>query len=274
MDRRLTPANGRVAHTSLRGVVEADRFVDGDWARVAHPFCELLRAPDGDRDRQLLLGARVLVLERRDGYAFVQAERDGYVGYMPEDALGPDIAPTHRVAAPASHLYPVPDLKVRERAALSLGAEVRIVGQEGRYSETDQGLFVPTVHLKPVSDKEPDRVSVAESLLGTPYLWGGNTRDGLDCSALVQLSCWACGIACPGDSDQQEQQLGRALDPDEPLLRGDLVFWKSHVAMIVDAQTILHANAGSMSVRYEGLAETQARVLAAGDGPVTSFRRL
>lgn len=274
MDRRETPANGRVAHTSLRGTVQADRFTEGEMARIAAPLADLLAAPDGARDRQLLMGARVLVLERRDGWAFAQRPLDGYVGYVAEAALGPDAAPTHRVAAPATHLYPAAALKRREVALLSLGAHLTIVGQTGPWAETDGGLFVAARHLRPVETVEADPVTVAESLLGTPYLWGGNSRNGIDCSGLVQAACHACGIACPGDADLQQARLGHPLAETEPLRRGDLVFWKGHVALMVDAGTILHANANAMAVTYEPFAAAVARILAGGEGPVTARKRL
>lgn len=273
MDRRETPANGRVAHTSLRGTVQADRFTEGEPARVATPIADLLASPEGARDRQFLMGTRVLVLERRDGWAFVQRPLDGYVGYLAEAALAPDVAPTHRVAAPATHLYPAANLKLREVALLSLGAQLTIVGQTERWAETDDGRFVPVMHLRPVITVERDPVTVAEAFLGTPYLWGGNSRNGIDCSGLVQAACCACGIACPADSDQQMARLGRPLADDEVLRRGDLLFWKGHVALMSDTETILHANGAAMAVTHEPYVAAVARILAAGEGPVIARKR-
>ncbi len=273
MDRRLTPANARVAHVSLRGQVTADRFVEGDWALIAAPLADLEASPGGARDRQLLAGARVLVLERRDGHAFVQAARDGYVGYVAEAALGPDTTPSHWVVVPATHLYPAPTLKRRELARLSFGAALRVTGTEGKFAAVDGG-YVPAVHLRPIADRAGDLVTVAEGFLGTPYLWGGNSRDGIDCSGLVQISAWACGLDCPGDSDLQMERFGRPLAPEEPLRRGDLLFWRGHVAIAVDAERLIHANGHAMAVSYEGRAEAVERILAAGEGPVLARKRI
>lgn len=273
MDRRETPANGRVAHLSLRGQVEAADFVEGEAARVAVPLTDLCAAAGGARDRQVLMGARVTVLERHGGWAFVQARADGYVGYVVEGALGPDAAATHRVAVAATHLYPAANLKLREVAALSFGARLTVVGLTDRWAETDAGLFVPAMHLAPEGTVEPDPVAVAELFLGTPYLWGGNSRAGIDCSGLAQAACLACGIPCPGDSDLQRARVGRALSDNEPGQRGDLVFWKGHVAIMTDAATILHANGAAMAVTREDYAAACARILAAGDGPVLARRR-
>ena len=272
-DRRLTPANGRVAAAELRGTVTAERYVAGEWARVRAPLADLLAAPGGGRDRQLAKGERFEVLERRDGYAFGRCARDGYVGYLAEAELGPDAAPTHRVAAPATHLYPAPDLKTRELCALSIGAFLNIRAEHGRFAETDGGQFVPTAHIRPVAAPEPDPVAVAERLLGSPYLWGGNGHGGLDCSALVQIACLACAIPCPGDSDLQETQLGTALAADAPLRRGDLVFWRGHVGWITAPGTLLHANAHHMAVAREPLDTAAARIETAGGGAITRRRR-
>jgi cell wall-associated NlpC family hydrolase len=269
-DRRLTPANGRVAAAQLKGRVAAERYVEGEAAAVAVPVADLLAAPDGARDRQLLLGEPVTVYERRDGWAFVQAEKDGYVGYLDAAALSGAAAPTHRVAARATHVYPGPDIKRRETTALSLGARLTVTGAEGRFAPTPLG-FVPLVHLAPLEVPETDPVAVAERFLGAPYLWGGNSASGIDCSGLVQAALLACGIACPGDSDMQAA-LG--VDAEGPPRRGDLLFWKGHVALVRDAGTLIHANAHHMAVAVEGIEAATVRIAAQGDGPVTAHRRV
>lgn len=274
MDRRLTAANGRVAALRLRGTVEALRFVTGEPKAVAMPVVDLLAAPGGARDRQLLLGAEVTVYEERAGWAFVEATRDGYVGYVEAKALAAPVSATHVVAAPASHLYPVPDMKTHELGWLSFGSRLRIVGAVGAFYETAGGAFVPRVHLRPVNRPLSDPATVAQLFFGAPYLWGGNSIRGIDCSGLVQAALLACGRDCPGDSDLQEAALGAVLADSEPLRRGDLLFWKGHVAMTVDGQTLIHANAHHMAVTYEPVAAAAARIAAAGGGEVTSRRRL
>lgn len=259
-DRRLTAANGRVAQLSLKGQVTADAYVAGEWARVIVPLANLLRRPDGPRDRQLLLGDRVLVLETRDRHAFVQAEKDGYCGYLTLEAVGADVTPTHWVAAPATHLYATASIKRREIATLSLGARLAIIAEAAQFFETSDGLFVPRQHLLPVTETLDDPAHVAEMFFGTPYLWGGNSRAGIDCSGLVQAALLACGIACPGDSDLQFGALGRVLSQGESTRRGDLFFWKGHVAVAVDESRIIHANGFHMAVSYEGIADAMARI--------------
>lgn len=272
-DRRLTPANGRVAHVSLQGTVAAKRYVTGEPARIAAPLADLLARPGGPRDRQVLMGERVTVLDHDGGFAFVQAEKDGYCGYLPEAALAGDRAPTHWVAAPATWLYRAPDLKTPEVASLTMGARLAIVAEHPRFLETADGLFVPRPHLRPLGDRAADPAAVAESFLGTPYLWGGNSRAGIDCSGLVQAALLACGIPCPGDSDMQETCVGTPLPEAAPLRRGDLLFWKGHVAMAVSPDRLIHANGFQMAVGYEGIAEAVARIAAQGEGPVTARRR-
>lgn len=274
MDRRLTPANGRVAHESLRGQVEAARFVPGAWHRVTAPVADLLAAPGGARDRQVLFGQRVLVLEEVAEHAFVQAEHDGYVGYVARAALGPDAAATHWVSAAATHLYPVPDFRRHELAMLSLGAQVTVLADHGVFVETDAGQFLIARHLSPLGVRATDPVTVAEAFLGTPYLWGGNSRLGIDCSGLVQAAFEACGHPCPGDSDQQAASLGTVLDESVPLRRGDLLFWSGHVALVAGPDLVLHANGNDMAVAFEGLQAAIDRLARQGDGPVTVRRRV
>lgn len=270
-DRRRLAANGRVAAERLRGQIEAERFVRGEARQVAVPVADLLAAPGGRRERQVLLGARLTVYEARDGWAFVEAT-DGYVGYLPEGVLAAPVEVTHRVRARATHLYPEANFKARELDSLSLGSRVRVVAEGERFLETDQG-FVPRAHVAPLGEFEADPVAVAERLLGTPYLWGGNSAFGIDCSGLVQIGLMACGIACPGDSDMQEAELGVDLG-NRSLRRGDLVFWKGHVAWMADEDRLLHANVHHMAVAYEGLDEALARIERQGDGTVTAMKRL
>ncbi len=276
MDRRVTPANGRVALSGLRGQVEAERFVDGEPRRVAVPVVDLLRAPSGSRDLQLQLGQPVTLIEERDGWAFVQSDVQGYVGYLPATALTAAVpAPSHMVRGRMTHAYSQPDFKSAEAAALSFGAQVLVTDVTDRFALTQLG-FVPLRHLTPL-DALPlatHLVDIAERFLDTPYLWGANTAFGIDCSGLVLLAHRACGLPCPRDSDQQEATLGETLPPGTPPLRGDLLFWKGHVAWVADPQTLLHANAFHMAVALDPMAEAIARIAAQGDGPVTRHARL
>jgi cell wall-associated NlpC family hydrolase len=271
MDRRLTPANGRAALESVRGMVDAERFVPGESALMTAPLTDLCREPGGARERQVLMGDAVTVVDRHDGWAFVQTAKDGFCGYVPESTVGPHEEATHWVAAPATHLYPEPALKVRERAALTMNARLRVIGESGKWLETSRG-WVPGIHLKPLGEWHKDPVAVAQTFLGVPYLWGGNSRSGLDCSGLVQAALMACGKACPGDSDLQ-LALGVSVGEKQALKRGDLIFWKGHVAMAMNADHMIHATAAFMAVVVEQTRSAIKRINEAGDGPVIARRR-
>jgi hypothetical protein len=271
MDRRFWPATERVAHSTLRGKIEGVAFTDGAAFEVGMPLVDLLRAPDGPRERQLPRGTGFTVVEEVGGWVFGFVTRDGYCGWLRRGALFGTRPATHWVASVGTHLYAEP----RVQAAcdvMPMGARLRFLGQANGYAEVDGG-FVPASHLRPLEDWLTDPVAVAERFLGTPYLWGGNSRAGVDCSGLVQLSLHACGQDCPADSDLQ-QVLGTDISPDAPLLRGDLLFWKGHVAMVVDGVRLIHANGHSMDVAYEGIDACIARIKDQTGGDVTARRRL
>ncbi|SEH67696.1 NlpC/P60 family protein [Methylobacterium sp. 275MFSha3.1] len=282
LDPRLTPARPHVADLRLRDRVAAARYVAGTRRRVTVPSAPLRRAPAADAglDTEALLGDAVDLYDTASGFAFVQLARDAYVGYLPAESLGPaDPEPTHRVTALRTFLYPEPDLKRPVLGHLSLGARLAATGEAGAYLETPGG-YVFARHCAPVEAREPDYAATAARLAGTPYLWGGRTSLGLDCSGLVQLCLDAAGLPCPRDADMQERALGQALtfDPARPevagLRRGDFVFWRGHVGLMVDPETLIHANGHHMAVAAEPLAGAVARIAAHSFGAVTGIRRL
>lgn len=272
-DRRLTPANGRVAARHLQGQVEAEVFVAGEPASIGQTVVDLCATPAGKRDRQLLMGATVTVYERRDGWAFVQAKQDGYVGYVREAALSAPATPTHRVATPATHAYEGESFKSKDLLHLPFGATLTVTAERQKMFETPLG-YIPKKHLRPLEKPLKDPATVAQLYFGVPYLWGGNSTLGVDCSGLVQAAYHACGHLCQGDSDLQRDGLGQFLPDHAALQRGDLIFWKGHVAMMVDSETMIHANAHHMATVYEGLEQATLRIKAQGDGDILARKRV
>lgn len=282
LDTRLNAARPDLADARLRGRVEALRFDEGRPARVCVPVADLLRAPraDASLDTQLLLGDAVRVFETRGGYAWVQVARDGYVGYLDDDALAEAADEhTHAVAVPRTFAYRAPDMKLPRSHALSLGAQVRVVDyaetRGTRYARLSTGEAMVACHLQPAGTNAEDYVAVAETLLRTPYLWGGTSAFGIDCAGLVQLSLRMAGRDAPRDSDMQAAGLGEPIDAGggcESLRRGDLVFWRGHVAIMVDGETMIHANGHTMDVALEPLRDAVARI-GYLYGPPTGFRR-
>jgi len=274
-DPRTTPAQPDVAAKHLEGEVTAARFVEGEEREVIHEQAPVRAepAPDAPLVTEALMGERITIYKSNDeGWAWGQLADDGYVGWLPANALlAPREAPTHKVTALRTLAFPGPSIKLPAVAMPPLGARLAVLREQDRFAVSPLG-FLPARHLAPLGHRETDFVALAERFLGAPYLWGGKTNHGLDCSGVVQISLNACGIACPRDSDMQERALGVPVNVKD-LRRGDLVFWKGHVAIVRDPTTFVHANAFHMAVALEPIAEAIARIAAAGS-EITSVKRL
>jgi cell wall-associated NlpC family hydrolase len=295
LDPRTTPARPDLAALHLKGKVAAARFVAGAELEVRDAQASVRRepSPDAPLDTEALHGERVTVYdENGEGWYWGQLVSDSYVGWIPANALrAPGPPPTHRVAALRTFVFPGRSIKAPPLDALSFGSRVAVKsphptlprerGRVGWGSDSTEltdlasGFYIPTRHLAPLASREPDFVAVAERFVGVPYLWGGKTSLGIDCSGLVQIALTASGVACPRDSDMQEQALGSPLPTDDlaGLRRGDLIFWKGHVAIVRDERSIVHANAFHMAVAIEPTAEALPRIAGAG-GQLVSIKRI
>jgi len=282
-DRRRHPVRPDLAAVDYEGQVEAARFAEGTVYQVVADRLDMRAEPRPDLsiDTEVLRGEWITVYKTTpEGWAWGQLDTDGYVGWVSQDGLGPVTPATHRVRALRTYRYPGPDLKHPPLGLMSIGSQVSVVAETQTrglsYAQLQDGSFVVTKHLVSLDDVEADWVRTAEAFLGTPYLWGGRTSLGLDCSALVQLAAQTGGHVLPRDSDMQEAEAGVEIPADDvgAFRRGDLLFWKGHVGIVAGPNKLLHANGHTMSVAYEELDRAIERIAATEWGQLTKARRL
>ena len=279
-DPRLHAWREDLADIRLRGRVPSARFVEGRPAMVAVPVASVHRRPQRGApvDTQLLFGDRLKILDRDGDWCWIQSDHDSYTGYVAAGCLSENLlTPTHLVAAARTFVYPEPELRTPPMTALSMGSRLAVTGVTERrgtcYCELATGGHVFAGHLVEAGFRLADHVEAAERLIGTPYLWGGTSAFGIDCSGLVQLSLRMAGRSVLRDSDMQEASLGIAPGDDEPVRRGDFLFWPGHVAIAAADDRLLHANGYTMQVSLEPMAEALARI-AGKYGPPRGRRRL
>jgi cell wall-associated NlpC family hydrolase len=278
-DPRLTPARPDLAAKYLEGKVKAVRFVAGEEFEIVEAIAPLREQPSSDAmlQTQALKGERVTIYDRNgEGWAWGQLNNDGYVGWLPDRALAkPTAAPTHKITALRTFAFPGPSIKLPPVETLLMGTTITVLRDDGVFAVTQEGWYLPLRHVGGLNRNEDDFVGVAERFVGTPYLWGGKSSLGIDCSGLVQIALTAAGTGCPRDSDMQQDGLGRTLDAAQSrhLQRGDLIFWKGHVAIARDAGSLVHANAYHMATAIENTAAAITRIKASGS-EITAIKRL
>jgi cell wall-associated NlpC family hydrolase len=278
-DRRCNAYRDDLAAECLRGQVSAPRYAVGEARQVVDAAAPLRGAPDANASwtTEALFGERLTVYDEHEGWAWAQLAGDGYVGYLPAAALSSSVRQsTHRVKAVGTSLYPSANVKANPCLHLSMNAALSVAQMGESFARLGDGRFLPAAHIAAHDQFAPDFVAVAQAFVGVPYVWGGKTRLGVDCSGLLQVACHAAGHACPRDSDMQRAQVGEAVPFGEDLgglVRGDLVFWPGHVGIMLDPHRLLHANAHHMAVAIEPLRTTADRIARTGS-TITAVKRL
>lgn len=277
LDPRLNAYRSDIADAGLEGRVASGKFIDGELRQIIDPIVNIHAAPHSDAQctSQALYGERMTVFEDREGWAWGQLGHDGYVGYLSGGSLSPDLTkPTHAVAVLSTYLYTAPGIKTQPVVAVYLNSSMAVSDIDGDFARLADGRYIWAHHLRLLGDHADDPACVAEQFQYVPYLWGGKSQAGLDCSGLVQLSYHAAGRDCPRDSDMMHAAIGEPLliNDLDGLQRGDLVFWKGHIGMMLDAERLVHANGYHMSTVIEPLRDAVDRI-GKMFGPVTGFRR-
>lgn len=277
LDKRRHPFRPDLAAAYLEHRVTADRYTHPKRQLVLSETASIRAQPDANSMQisELLAGEPVDVYETRDGWCWCQGVLDGYTGYVAAQELGEAAgAATHIVCARLSHLFPEPSIKVPPAGRATLGARIHVVSMSGKFATLANGLSIIASHIRPLGKPERDPLDIAVRFMGAPYLWGGRSTLGLDCSGLVQVAHQGCGLLPPRDSDMLAEELGDPVSiPDGPegLKRNDVVFFPGHCMFADGEGGLVHANATHMMVTHEPAAAVFKRTRG-GWGSVTAVR--
>ncbi|WP_375676334.1 MULTISPECIES: NlpC/P60 family protein [unclassified Bartonella] len=278
-DPRLHAFRDDLADQRLETEITAQRFVQGEKRRVNTAVAGLFKenSKKSERQTECLFGEELLIFEQGETMSWGQSLKDGYVGYIDTKVLCTStIKQTHVVSVPRTFKYLHADLRGPIVSPLSMGSKVSVVDEievrDTMYSILENGTAIITSHLSPIGRVYEDYVTVAETFIRTPYLWGGVSGFGIDCSGLIQLSMMMTDQIVLRDTDMQQETIGSPLTDTDKLQRGDLIFWKDHVAIMVDHANIIHANGFSMDVMIEPLEKAITRIAKKNQYPIAKRR--
>ena len=265
LDARVNAVRPDLVDIALAGTVIAPRFAAG-VAMSCGPSVAMLHAAPGDdamATSALLPGENFIVFDLAHGWAWGQCVHDAYVGWVRATALCPAVTTTHRVTVATTVVFTAPDIKAGVAATLPLNARITVSEDDASGDfVTALGGYIHRRHISPLATTSNDPARLALGFVGSPYVWGGRTRDGIDCSGLIQAVLIASGIKCPRDSDQQANAFPAIGNGDRR--RGDLIVFPGHIGILADAETMIHANAYWMATVVEPLADAAKRLTPTG----------
>jgi hypothetical protein len=240
--------------------------------RILSPVADTREVPDasalrGKFESQLVFGEDFLVEEESGDWCRGTCSHDGYAGWIEAKHLGDSLPPsTHIVTATRTHVYRDASIKSPLLTTLSFGSRVSSNLSDEKFLCLEGGGWIYAQHLSPISSVEPDYVATALKFIETPYLWGGRSAFGIDCSGLVQVAFARASIKTARDTEEQFATIGT---PVATPVRGDIIFFKGHVGIMTDEKDILHANAFHMKVTIEPL-----NTVANRSGGILAMKRL
>lgn len=246
-----------VVERALADEIGAMRYVEPRTLECVAPRAPIRRDADTHAEAvsELLFGEAFEIADVKDGFALGRCRHDRYIGWVAFDALAlPGAEPTHRITVRRAPVFG--DASIKAAVSMELPFAAAVSGTiDGNFFALAGGGFV---HRRHVEAAPKDRFAAAALFMGAPYLWGGRSPDGVDCSGLVQQALAAEGIALRRDTDLQREQ-GEAVN-FAARAPGDLVFVPGHVGMLLEGDLLLHANAHWMAVVAEPLADVLGRL--------------
>ena len=223
------------------------------------PLSDIYKKPDvvSEVTSQILYGEKFKIISKNKSWIKIKVLYDNYIGYIKNKDYTKDHKPTHKIFILKANIYN--KQKNKTKYFLPFASRISMIQESKKFIEFEKNKWIKKSDVKNINHIEKDYLKVLKFFLKTKYVWGGKTYRGIDCSAILQLFFYYNNKFYPRDTKDQIKYSTKK-SKSEIFKKGDIIFWKGHVAICINAKKLIHAYGPEKKVLIMNIAETINRI--------------